>query len=1184
MKRIQEKVKDIVEVRSYESLQDFITEPSQTLEIYHFTDITSDLMAKWLDAISSVQFQSGAAFALAGYRGVGKSHFLATLGAIVSQPELRSRINDSHVSSSAQRLKRRRHHVAYVRRGLHETLVDELKAGVGKAFEIEPEHLRGSVFEILDFAAKKSNDLPFILFIDTAFERTSRVHRDDGVILSEIAEIAKSLNIFVGVALDDDIAGADGVNSAIVRSFKIDYLDQEHLYRIVNTHIFPKQRQMSPILHEIYNYFRTVLPNFRWSEQRFSSLYPLHPLILEIAPFVRLYAPEFALLGFASEAGGKILGRPATSLIALDEVFDGVEDTLRKVEDLSEVFAVYDKLNSEVVAQIPIMQRLQAKLVLKALFLLSLDGAGTTAGEIAAAMLIFDENDPQKAVKIVGDLLETFVSVNSDEIQRITEEGREIRYGFKVSSKENLQNALNEVAKSVSPDVIPKIFRRIARDKFSDWTIADENEANLTEWMECQINWRGGLRRGRIVWDLEKGLNQNAQNPSNSDFVDWELFINTQDLSGETLVDINETPKVYWQPDELKSDEIETILRYHILLTTPNLREEYGEQIRATGHAHTLAVEKIWNRIFLHSGKLVIDGFDYNFTEEARNAKSLTELFSIMLEPLFEVRYPMHPFFAKTLGMTEVSTLVNDLFSGARQNLEDVQSLAETFALPLNLVALRGDNYALETEDKIINLPMTKEVLALVEQGGEETVSLKNVYRQLKKSPNGLVREAQHLLLTALVAHRRIEFITSKGDRINRRSLDLKIIWDDIEGIAKPVGSSYSSEKLTNWAKTLTGTDTFQTIETVEDREKMRSALNHWLNDWKSAQVLERFGELPDEILNTKIWRLATHAEKTFGSVSESVKAILEESISLDEGLHRIADAFSDSEEEFFICTQNLVIMEDFISSAAKRIEIKSYLAVCEITRNEKIENYREQLFQIIETGNTNPSESLNRELDNVWEAFHKEYTDFFAVRHDSIMKSHLLQEKFDEILRSDQWWEFENLSKLSVFQQNFWKDSQKLCRQLKQLDCRYDVRKMLKTHPFCACSFNPEKVAEWEKLPQKLWEVLNKGRISYRKNLLMLRDTLLPLLDQFKSKNIDEEFIRATNSLIKILTETKELTVLSNSELVVLDKIFSALPTSPLLTLKVPGVNDFMKREEMRNKVNNWFDELPNDPVLLKI
>ena len=129
----------------------------------------------------------------------------------------------------------------------------------------------------------------------------------------------------------------------------------------------------------------------------FSALYPLHPAILEIAPFVRLYVHDFALLGFAAEAGEKILGRPANSLISLDEVFDTAEHGLRKVADLKGAFSAYDRINADVVSKIPVMKRLQAKLILKALLLLSLDGQGASASEISASMLIFDESDVDAA-------------------------------------------------------------------------------------------------------------------------------------------------------------------------------------------------------------------------------------------------------------------------------------------------------------------------------------------------------------------------------------------------------------------------------------------------------------------------------------------------------------------------------------------------------------------------------------------------------------------------------------------------------------------------------------------------------------------------------------------------------------------------------------------------------------------
>jgi hypothetical protein len=169
MKRIQEKVKDIVDARPYKSLRDFASDPMQTVSIYHFTDFTSDLMTKWLDKVALVQPRSGAAYALAGYRGVGKSHFLAALGAIVSHPELRSKITDQRVAASAQTLRRTRYPVAYVRRGTNETLIGELKEAIAQTFEINAASLSDSVSDLLKSAAEKAGELPFVLFIDCLF-------------------------------------------------------------------------------------------------------------------------------------------------------------------------------------------------------------------------------------------------------------------------------------------------------------------------------------------------------------------------------------------------------------------------------------------------------------------------------------------------------------------------------------------------------------------------------------------------------------------------------------------------------------------------------------------------------------------------------------------------------------------------------------------------------------------------------------------------------------------------------------------------------------------------------------------------------------------------------------------------------------------------------------------------------
>ncbi|MCY7374925.1 MAG: DUF6079 family protein [Pyrinomonadaceae bacterium] len=1179
MKRIQEKVKDLVEVLPYKNLQDFISDPAQTLAAYHFTDFTSDLMAKWLDKIAAFSGKKGAANALAGYRGVGKSHFLATLGAILAHPELRSRITNPHAAASAQNLKRARYCVANVRRGTHDTLLAELKDALAETFETDAADLSDSLPELLTWAVHKSGDLPFILLVDTAFERASRVARDDGVMLGEIAETAEQLNIFVAVALDDDIAGADGINAAIAQRFSIDYLDQEHLYRIVDTHIFPKHRQMSALLHDIYTNFKTAMPNFRWSEQRFTSLYPLHPVILENAPFVRLYAPEFALLGFASEAGAKILGRPANSLIALDEVFDSVEASLRKIEDLKDAVATYDILNSEVITQMPVMQRLQAKLTLKGLFLLSLEGDGTTAGEISAAMLIYDENDASKSVKSVEDLLETFVSALPEEIQRNAAESRETRYSLRVSSKDNLNQALAEAVKSVAPTVIPKILRRVARERFSDWKFSEENEGG--DWTECRIAWRGGGRHGSIVWNA--GDDSEPTAPVSTEFLDWEVIINSPTVSKQKPPRKPEISQVFWQPAPLRPDETETILRYYVLLTDQNLREEYGEQLRAAGHSNLMAVEKIWNRIFLEEATLEIEDFDYNFSEEARAAGTLTEVFSNMLEPLFENLYPEHPHFAETLDMNDVSQIVSDFFSGARQNLTETQRLAKTFALPLGLVAERNNSIVLETEDNLINLPLARKILAAVKENPETSVSLETIYRELKKSPYGLGREASHLILTALVAQRRIEFVTSRGDRINRRSLDLKIIWNDIEGIAKPSGVLYGDRRLTEWARMITGTKTFQSIDQPADRQAVKTALENWLADWQSERLLERFNDLPDEVLNTKIWRMATYTEKTFGTVAVTATAILDDTISLEEGLHRVADAFSDSEREFSARRDDLVVLGDFINGVGGRERIRNYLAICETTDDANLEFTREKLVRIIEESYFNPNSRLNDEMENLWQIFHAQFADYFAMKHDLVMKSHLMREKFDEFRRSDEWWEFETLSRLTIFQKTYWKEARELYRQLKELDCRFDVRTMLKTQPFCGCSFKLAQTRNWEKLPATLVETVARGRANYRDVLWKLKDTMVSLFEHFIGQMNDEDFTKTARRLIEIF-KSQQIPLLTNGDLVVLQKVFDDLPTAPLLQITLPSDESFLSREELRVQLNDWLEGLPNEPVLLKI
>jgi UDP-glucose:(heptosyl)LPS alpha-1,3-glucosyltransferase len=73
MKSAQEKIKDFVEPQAFDEVQNFGSDPARVLAAYRFTDATSDLLARLLDALADLPRTRGAARALAGLRGAARA-------------------------------------------------------------------------------------------------------------------------------------------------------------------------------------------------------------------------------------------------------------------------------------------------------------------------------------------------------------------------------------------------------------------------------------------------------------------------------------------------------------------------------------------------------------------------------------------------------------------------------------------------------------------------------------------------------------------------------------------------------------------------------------------------------------------------------------------------------------------------------------------------------------------------------------------------------------------------------------------------------------------------------------------------------------------------------------------------------------------------------------------------------
>jgi len=111
-----------------------------------------------------------------------------------------------------------------VERGTRSSLVEELAVSFAAFFGGSETQWGGHPAEVLAVAASRAAGETLVVIVDTAFNRPARVSRDDGPVLAALATAADELNALVALALDDDIAGADGANVALSGTYRIDYL------------------------------------------------------------------------------------------------------------------------------------------------------------------------------------------------------------------------------------------------------------------------------------------------------------------------------------------------------------------------------------------------------------------------------------------------------------------------------------------------------------------------------------------------------------------------------------------------------------------------------------------------------------------------------------------------------------------------------------------------------------------------------------------------------------------------------------------------------------------------------------------------------------------------------------------------------------------------------------------------
>lgn len=1202
MKRPQEKIKDLVELQVFDEVQNVAADPVRAVAAYRFTDVTSDLLARWLDALADQPRGRGTARALAGSRGVGKSHTLTVFGALVAVPELRATITEPHVATSARRLMGQRYLMVRVERGTRPTLTEELCVAFTATFGGSELQWGNEPGAMLAVAASRALDATLVLVIDTSFGREARVDRDDGPFLSELAVAARNVNAFVALALDDDIADANGINARLVATYQVDYLDPEHLYRIVDLFLLRKSKDARAALHDIYLTLRATVPGFNWSEPRFTALYPVHPLIADIAAKVRLYAPTFAFLPFASASSVRAVGRPALSLILLDEVFDRAEYDLRKSKKLQEAFTTYDELATKGMQQFPVMQRLQAKLILKSLFILSLDGHGATASDLCAALLLTDPVSPAQATERVDEVLLRFAEVAPPDVwERVADEAA-ARYRFLIRSSVSFDSALEASVKQLAIDdaTLDEVLGTAAHTRFEDWPFVASIEAE-TAAAPFHVAWRGSERPGRMferapfstsqlndarAIDWQINLLAPSSN-SNGSHHDGDEAANTQPTP-PSLPNSDDTPfiNIFWQPAALNHEESLALRRLHALRTDSSLVAKFGETARAVMGALTAQCERIWTRVLMSDGHMIFNGVAHSFTDEALAAPMLSGALADFFAPLFDKHFSQHPAFEETLSEVETARLIEVFFGGANSAEPDMQRLIGLFAMPLGLAGRRGEIYTTELVDEAPAPRWVTDVLALTDAADGKTVPLEVVSRALRRKPYGLLREAQHLVLAALVARRRVQLVTVVGESITRRAQGRSIIWDQIAGVGRAAVTHHSTEELMAWARLLTGNQALSAGDATQSPESIRVALATWLDTWHEQRVLEKTDALPDASLTVRAWSLATAVRKTFGVAAQAIEAALADELSLEEGLQRVVDAFADSIETFARTSRQLVDLTTYSFGIAERERAHAYLATAEPTGEALIENARRELLSIAADPHSLFDDGRRKRFELLWHEFQGRYVEHYATVHDRTVGGASDRQPLDALLRGRDWREFEALSQLSVVNRQNWADAEELLKRVEHSRCDLPVRQVLVERSTCLCSFHLTDAARYASLSQELEDIAELGRAASRRTLSLFSKQLSRPLGALADHQITDA---ATTDRARALSDAFARGAvperLSYGDVRLLERAIESIDAPSPVRVRLPTEGcGLLTREELSARLRQWLDDLPQHGAPVEI
>ncbi|MEW6622397.1 MAG: DUF6079 family protein [Bacillota bacterium] len=673
-----ERIKDVIDIDilldKKSMVEKFVISPS--IE-EHLTHLFEDL-----------QGTNHKATQLVGGYGSGKSHLLAFVISVLTEPELMDYIQSEKVRKAAKALNRNFVVISWELQAndvplsdyFYDRLEIQLNENYGIKYEAPTDKVvdhKAEIFKILDLIKKDNPTRGLVVVVDEISDflkqKTKEKIQRDVQFLRILGQAAQNSDFtYIGAMQEHVFTNAKYVDEAesfgrVSERFNVVTIKREDIKRVISRRVLSKSSEQRLKLEELFNEYTKYFPNLRANLDEYIDLFPLHPYVIQV--FSELpYFEKRGVIQFTMQEVEKILDEEFPCMITYDLIFDEINSkhTVKNLETVSPVVEAVQTLDSKI-DLLDTRHQDSARQVIKALAVLKLYGKSTNNGatleELANTLLTLPANKFMEARDELEIVLNKLRKVTDGQFINKTKEGY---YFLDLSLDVDYDQVILRRTENLPENALDDEILNILKEQLQLQPV----EGNGIYKDTCRWLSRRSFREGIFVYATAKGEKKKLTGEYQIIFLSpfaasspYKSAQNTLVVSGSLSSEAVEELKKVAAARALIADNFNrSIMQKKLVALKKNFTEKLIKAYLDTGKAD-----------FANNNKSIRSLISREFT-------NFDELFSeikpALLDEYFTSRYPEHPKFAQAISRDNIA----GEFSSALKELVNKGSSQELFS------------------------------------------------------------------------------------------------------------------------------------------------------------------------------------------------------------------------------------------------------------------------------------------------------------------------------------------------------------------------------------------------------------------------------------------------------------------------------------------------------------------------